>query len=73
MSRPTTRTVEIILCSSCKGEGKIEESELTDYHRGEYRCWDEMCTRCKGSGRMKKTVETYQTIEPYTTPEIEKK
>jgi len=43
---------KIVLCDACKGAGKSEQSELTDYHHREYDCWDEPCGVCGGAGRM---------------------
>lgn len=54
---------EIVLCSNCKGEGVIEHAELIDYHKGEYRYWDEPCKTCDGKGRlMKEIVITYSKL-----------
>jgi DnaJ-class molecular chaperone len=47
---------EIIICDACKGEGKIEKNELTNYHHRERDYWDELCGKCGGTGRM--VVET---------------
>ena len=46
--------LEIIVCPECKGYGKKDKSELEDYHRNEYRHWDEACKNCNGLGRIKK-------------------
>lgn len=54
---------EIILCTSCNGRGSIEQKELEDYHKGEYRFWDERCETCKGSGRLIR--ETVVHLSPY--------
>ena len=42
----------IICCNCCKGEGVIHCGELTDYHRGDYSYWDELCWMCDGEGRV---------------------
>lgn len=56
---------EIIICGACDGNGYIEHNELEDYHRGEYRYWNEKCEQCQQSGRvMKSTVIKY---EPFVT------
>lgn len=59
---------EIIVCDNCKGHGTIGQSELEDYHRGEYRYWNTVCTKCNGSGRMMQVVTT--TVEPYDNSEV---
>ena len=54
-------TVEVILCGSCKGNGYIWGSEMTDYHKREYDTFKIACKPCGGSGRMvKKTTITYE-------------
>ena len=47
---------EIIACDTCRGNGYIECSELVDYHKGDYDCWNEICYSCNGSGRIVKTT-----------------
>jgi len=61
-------TSEIVICSACDGVGTIQQSELSDYHRGEYKYWNTVCTMCKGSGRLLKT--TTSTIVPYDNSEV---
>jgi DnaJ-class molecular chaperone len=58
-----TKTVEIILCSTCKGSGQTSYEECVNYHKREYDTIYKTCYNCKGSGRLKHitTVE----IEPY--------
>jgi DnaJ-class molecular chaperone len=58
-------TQQIIICTSCKGKGFHELNELVDYHKGDYRYWNEICTRCRGSGRMieRKTTEYIPFIQ----------
>jgi uncharacterized Zn finger protein len=54
-----TRRAELCLCPTCSGTGKIHQSELTNYHKSEYRTWTDPCTRCNETGRvwMKVTIE----------------
>ena len=62
---------KIIICPECEGEGLIQHSELTDYHKRMYDTWDEKCTECKGSGRLLETTEV-DTI-PFKRRKIEKR
>jgi len=57
------KTIEIILCRTCKGSGQTSYEECVDYHKREYDTIYKTCYNCKGSGRLKQisTVE----IEPY--------
>jgi len=55
----------IVICSKCEGKGHNDKSELQDYHKGEYRHWEELCRYCKGSGRIITRTETTETVEPY--------
>ena len=61
-------TKEILICEGCSGSGIVQQSELEDYHKGEYRYWNTVCTMCKGNGRLLKTTEV--TIVPYDNPEV---
>jgi len=61
----TRHKSEIVICSKCEGKGHLERSELQDYHKGEYRYWDELCSHCEGSGRIITKTETIETVEPY--------
>ena len=63
-------TSEMLICHVCVGTGIIENSELEDHHRGEYRYWDTVCTMCKGNGRLLKTVTTITTTEPYDNSKV---
>jgi DnaJ-class molecular chaperone len=45
-------TETIVICDRCKGFGKIENSEVVDYHNNISDYWDEKCLTCDGSGRM---------------------
>jgi DnaJ-class molecular chaperone len=55
---------EIVVCADCKGAGKVEREELTDYHHRFYDEWDEPCGTCGGTGRMwKKTRYVKLTAE----------
>lgn len=65
-----TNSTEILLCEKCKGEGTVSCSELADYHKGEYHYWNEVCTKCKGTGRLMKTVTTQTETVPYDNPEV---
>lgn len=47
---------EVMVCDRCKGNGKVECSELVDYHKGDYNYWWEKCIRCDGTGRLVKTT-----------------
>lgn len=49
---------EIIVCDSCKGSGKVEQSERYDYHHRYDWVWDEICSKCGGYGRVLKVVMT---------------
>jgi hypothetical protein len=61
-----TKTVEIILCTECKGTGSNTRQELVDYHVGEYEYHHTVCLICRGAGRLKVTTEV--TREPYENP-----
>lgn len=50
------KSSEIVICEICKGMGKIEKSELIDYHQNTSEYWDEECTNCEGLGRVVKEV-----------------
>jgi len=64
-----SQTTEIIICSRCKGIGIIENSELEDYHKGEYRYWNTVCEFCNGTGRQQ--VETINSsITPYDDSKV---
>ena len=54
---------KIIMCETCTGSGVVHQRELEDPHRGEYKEWNEICTRCLGSGRLIKTTSI--EINPY--------
>jgi DnaJ-class molecular chaperone len=62
MQTSSTNT-KIIICEKCRGTGVVHKSELEDYHRGEYREWDEICPTCHGAGRLEEL--TTVTIKPY--------
>ena len=47
---------KIVVCSSCKGSGKVEMSEEIDYHHRIDDVWDEPCYVCGGTGRMVEQV-----------------
>lgn len=51
-----SRAERIIICDVCKGSGKIQQEECVDYHHNDYDYWDEICTNCKGLGRLKQTI-----------------
>ena len=52
---------EIVLCNSCRGQGYLWGSEMTDYHKREYDTFKVSCKPCGGTGRMiKKTTITYE-------------
>ena len=57
-------TIEVVLCSMCKGEGVICNDELVDYHKRDYVTHVLECKICKGSGRLKRI--TTVTYEPHT-------
>lgn len=59
------KITKIILCTSCNGEGQLELSEIISYHNNDYRYWKEICSRCKGSGRLKETTINETTYVPY--------
>ena len=54
---------DIIICDNCEGSGIIQKSELSNYHKSEYRSWQEVCLSCQGSGRILKNVVTFKV--PY--------
>lgn len=60
---------EIVLCLRCEGKGYKVRSELTDYHKREYREDILTCANCKGSGRLVKVTSV--SFEPYVTPQTE--
>ena len=51
------RSSKIIICDVCKGSGKLEQSEIEDYHHNDYIFWDEKCLSCNGYGRLIETTE----------------
>jgi hypothetical protein len=59
--------VDIIVCSHCQGKGISEKSEVTDYYRDNYTCWNEFCGQCDGEGRLLKTKYSFR-IE-FKTPD----
>lgn len=58
----------ILLCDMCDGHGVTGQSELEDYHKGEYKYWNVVCQKCKGSGRLLQTTVT--TLGPYDNSEV---
>lgn len=57
-------TVEVILCTACKGNGHIYTDVMTDYHKREYETYKTECKNCKGTGRLlKTTVVTYEAFK----------
>ena len=54
---------EIMLCTTCHGEGYVRIETLVDHHKGDYEVELKDCPLCKGSGRLKKTVSTTTTYE----------
>ena len=61
---------KILICKTCKGKGTTEHSELQDYHRGEYKYWNEVCWKCKGTGRLLQTITTKIKTVPYDNSEV---
>ena len=53
------KTVEVVLCSSCKGRGYLLVENCVDYHRGIYDNDKKDCRKCDNTGRLLKitTVE----------------
>lgn len=51
-SEKWSTTGKIVCCSVCDGSGIRVCSELTDYHKGEYDNWNELCSFCGGDGRV---------------------
>lgn len=43
---------QIILCTTCKGDGFLEKSDLIDYHKRDYKITVKFCSSCNGSGRI---------------------
>ena len=57
-------TDKIILCTHCKGRGKIACSERIDYHHRIDAEWDIICTKCNGTGRLVEITEiTYRALK----------
>lgn len=70
MSTETTNAV--VICKPCYGSGTIIKSEMTDYHKGEYDTWREVCKQCEGSGRLFETTEvTTVPFNPLNVPNEE--
>ena len=63
-----SKTIEIILCTMCKGEGVQRHDEMTSYHKREYTTHVTECKWCNGSGRRLKTTEI--KYEPYINPKL---
>ena len=53
----------IILCSTCKGLGKREVFEITNYHNGITIDWDSPCEFCDGTGRLVEEITTRKLTE----------
>lgn len=58
----------IVICEKCEGFGKEKHSKRYDYHHRYDWEWDEPCTECGGTGRLKKIVET--TYEKLTQEDL---
>lgn len=58
---------KIVTCINCKGIGSIEQEELTDYHKCEYKTWYEKCPECKGSGRLFEII----SYKPFKRPKLD--
>lgn len=58
---------ELILCPNCKGWGFKAFEECIDYHKKEYNTIEKTCLRCKGDGRLLKTIQV--TLEAYKKKE----
>lgn len=55
---------EIVICTKCKGKGKLYYDVLVDYHKREYETEIEICSHCDGKGRLLKcTTITYKKLE----------
>lgn len=52
----TRTSIEIILCTECKGSGEIHRDELVDYHKRDYITHTTVCRICDGKGRIKRTT-----------------
>lgn len=65
------RSAEVIrkieLCPTCEGRGYSVHRELVDYHKRDYKVWNSLCPRCKGSGRL--WIDTVVTEAAYEMPE----
>lgn len=51
---------KVVLCTKCKGEGKVQHHTEDPNYSGE---WVVNCPICKGSGRLMRIRNT--TFEPY--------
>lgn len=58
---------EIVICTQCRGIGKIHRCYDVGSHKSEYEYESEVCIRCKGSGRMlKETIINFKPYDPET-------
>lgn len=51
------KTSEIVLCTSCKGLGKIALEVCVDYHKRDYDTVYKDCIYCDNKGRLRKITE----------------
>lgn len=56
------KSSKIIICPKCQGLGKLEESELEDYHHRHYKYYDVVCDRCRGLGRVMEITEVTERM-----------
>jgi len=58
---------EIVVCTQCRGIGKIHRRYNVGSHKSEYEYESEVCIQCKGSGRMlKETIINFKPYDPKT-------
>ena len=75
------KQINIVQCYACNSSGFIERKELISYHNNDYDCWNELCYKCNGEGRVLKIdyfleaefrqKHNYSTIKKFITTEEE--
>ena len=57
--------ISIELCNNCDGAGIVTKKELYCWHNGVYTYTQDVCERCNGTGRVKKTTSIKIEVESY--------
>jgi len=58
---------EIVICTQCRGIGKIHRKYDVGSHKSEYEYESKVCEQCKGSGRMlKEIIINFESYDPET-------